>query len=140
MEKKLLTREEIIKMADLRIDISDFPPESIKMMNKMVGGDYAAAQEEHYTNIVRGVDMFMTIGAPVEVSNEGKIRETIVTAFGYEHDSNMFKLIFQDGTYFSFGIAGFSAFGSTGAFYGIVNDPDKKSGIRYLNLSKEDNR
>lgn len=137
MEQKLLTREDIIKMADNRMDLSKFSPEYLKALNEAINGDYAAGQEEQYAYMVRGIDMFMTIGSPVEISYEGKTRKSTVTAFGYEHETEFFKLKFRDGTYFRFRTPGFAIFGATGAYYGIVNDPDKKSGIRFLNFTKD---
>ncbi|MDR1502567.1 MAG: hypothetical protein LBT43_08940 [Prevotella sp.] len=130
----MLTREEILEAADNRMDLYLISPEILEYLNGTAGGDFAKAQDEQYANIVKGVDLFMTTGTPVEISYEGKIHNTTVTAFGYEPDSEFFKIICRDKTVFRFRTFGFSSLGATGSYYGIVNDPDKKTGIRYLNF------
>ena len=137
MKQKLLTRENILKMADNRIDISILSPEALRTLNETVKGDYATAQEEHYKSITRGVDMFLTIGSPVEISYKGKTRNSIVTEIDYEQETEFFKVICNDKSVFQFRTSGFASFGNTGAYYGLVEDPNKKSGIRYLDFIKK---
>lgn len=133
----MLTKEEILTLADNRLDFSNYTPEYIQQLNELVKGDYAKVQEEQYHNIEKGVDMFLQVGVTVELLYEGKAQITKVKKVGYNPQTEYFEIICENNSVFRFRVFGFSSFGATGAYYGIVNDPDKKTGIRYINFKNE---
>lgn len=134
----MLSKDEILKMADIRLDLSLLSPKQIENLENILGGTYNEVHENHLKYIERGIDMFLSIGEPVEISIEGKTQITKVKAVDYDRKDEYFKIICENGTYYRFRTAGFNSFGRIGAFYGLVNDPDKKTGLRYLNFNKLD--
>ena len=122
-----------METAALKIDLSTFPAEALDKMNEMFNGDYAGAMAETDAAIERGVDLFLSaVGRPVEVWHKGKSHTTKVARIDYDTKDDYFVLEFDDRGTFRFRNGGFSSLGHTGEFYGIVNDPEKKSGIKFL--------
>lgn len=130
----MITKAEIMETAALKIDLSTFPAEALEKMNEMFNGDYAGAMAETDAAIERGVDLFLSaVGRPVEVWSDGKAKATAVARIDYDPKDDYYILEFRDKGRFMFRNGGFSSLGHTGEFYGIVNDPEKKSGIKFIN-------
>lgn len=130
----MITKAEIMETAALKIDLSTFPAEALDKMNKMFNGDYAGAMAETDAAIERGVDLYLSaVGRRVEVWNEGKTRYTTVARIDYDKENDYYVLEFEDKGAFRFRNGGFSSLGHSGEFYGIVNDPEKITGIKFIN-------
>lgn len=126
----MLTKKEILEKADIRFDTSIFDAQGLEKLNEMFGGDYAKHFAKTSEDIERGVDLFLSaVGKKVTVWNNGKSKNTVVVKIDYDKERDYFFLFFEDKGSFGFRNMGFSCLGSTGEYYGICNDPQKKSGI-----------
>lgn len=129
----MLTKAEIMERAELKVDLSILPAEALEKMNEMFNGDYAGAMAETDAAIEKSVDLYLSaVGRRVEVLTDGKAKATTVARIDYDKENDYYVLEFADKGRFMFRNGGFSSLGHTGEFYGIVNDPEKKSGIKFL--------
>ena len=129
----MLTKEEILNLADNRLDLSQFKSEQITELDKFIGGDFAKSQEETFAKIQKGIDLFFKLGEPVELTYKGGKRITYTEKISYDPDSDFFLLYFTDNSIFKFRVAAFGALGRNGEYYGLCNSQEEKEGIKYLN-------
>jgi len=126
----MLTKKEILERADIRLDVSLFDAKGLEELNNMFGGDYAKHFAKTSKNIEQGVDLFLSaVGKQVTVWNNGISKNTTVSKIDYDEKKDYYIIFFEDKGSFGFRNMGFSCLGNTGEYYGICNDPEKKSGI-----------
>lgn len=81
----MITKAEIMQTAALKIDLSEFPAESLEKLNEMFNGDYAGAIAKIDAEIEKGVDLYLSaLGRSVEVWHKGKSHITKVARIDYD--------------------------------------------------------
>lgn len=76
-QNDMITKAEIMEKAALKIDLSEFPAESLEKLNEMFNGDYAGAMAKTDAEIEKGVDLYLSaVGRSVEVWHKGKSHTT----------------------------------------------------------------
>lgn len=129
----MITKAEIMQTAALKIDLSEFPAESLEKLNEMFNGDYAGTIAKLDAEIEKGVDLYLSaVGRSVEVWHKGKSHITKVARIDYDKKDDYFVLEFDDRETFCFRDGGFSSLGHSGEFYGIFDPAVGKCGIKFL--------
>lgn len=86
-----------MEKAALKIDLSEFPAESLEKLNEMFNGDYAGAMAKTDAEIEKGVDLYLSaVGRSVEVWHKGKSHTTKVARIDYDTKDDYFVLEFSD--------------------------------------------
>lgn len=132
-QNDMITKAEIMEKAALKIDLSEFPAESLEKLNEMFNGDYAGAMAKTDAESEKGVDLYLSaVGRSVEVWHKGKSHTTKVARIDYDTKDDYFVLEFSDRGTFRFRNGGFAPLGHSGEFYGIFDPAVGKCGIKFL--------
>jgi hypothetical protein len=128
----MMTKEEILEKADIPLDLSIVDAKVLGELNKMFGGNYVEHFKKNSEYIEQGINLFLSaVGERVSVWHNGKRKDAVVSKIDYDKGKDCYVMFFEDQGSFSFREGGFACLGRDGEYYGICNDPDKKSGIKF---------
>lgn len=135
----MLSRSDIIEMADARIDILSLPVEVQKQLQEVSKGRFNEIQKENHEYMILGVDLFLnSVGQIVELWNDGKMNVRKISNIDYDYDLSRFIFFFETknanpfNSYMSFGVGAFGGLGKFREYYGIQSDFRGKTGIKFL--------
>lgn len=123
-QNDMITKAEIMEKAALKIDLSEFPAESLEKLNEMFNGDYAGAMAKTDAEIEKGVDLYLSaVGRSVEVWHKGKSHTTKVARIDYDTKDDYFVLEFSDRGSSVFAMAALHRWDIRGNFTGYSTPP-----------------